>query len=435
LFAAGAVASFPAVSWARVAGSNSRLRIASVGTGGKGWGDLTETAKSPMVDVAALCNIDDSPKHLGQAAMKYPDAARYVDWRKMLDDAKSFDAVLVSTPDHMHAPVALPAMQLGKHIYCQKPLTHTVHEARQMKLAAKKYKVVTQMGNQIQSHEAYRTAVAIVHAGLIGKVTAVHSWQGGKPRWPRDIDRPAGEDPIPANVSSWDLWLGVAPERPYKAEIYHPFNWRGWRDFGTGQLGDFGCHILDPVFKSLELSSPTKLTADAPKIKPETWTTSAKVEYQFPKTKYTAGDSLTVTWYDGEGVLPPREVLKDIPEGAKLPAAGSVLVGEKGSLVVPHVALPTLYPADKFSSVEVPKVAGVDHYVQFADACRGEGETTSHFDYAGPLTETVMLGTIGVRLPGETLTWDAEALRVTNSEAAQAMVSKPYRKGWEPTWV
>jgi predicted dehydrogenase len=335
----------------------------------------------------------------------------------------------------MHDPVGLAAMQLGKHVFCQKPLTHTVHEARQMALAAKKYDVVTKMGNQIQSHEAYRTAVAIVHAGLIGKVKAVHSWQGGKPRWPRDIERPAGSDPIPSNVKDWDLWLGVAAERPYKAEIYHPFNWRGWRDFGTGQLGDFGCHILDPVFKSLKLTSPTKIEADAPTIKPETWTTWATVRYEFPKTEYTAGDSLPVTWYDGEGVTAPRELLKDIPEGAKLPGAGSALIGEKGSLVVPHVALPTLYPQDKFSSVEVPKVAGVDHYVQFADACRGMGETTSHFDYAGGLTETVMLGTIAVRLPGQSLAWDAAGLKVTNNEAAQAMVSKPYRKGWEPSWV
>jgi predicted dehydrogenase len=434
IFAAGAVASFPAASWARVAGANERLRIASVGTGGKGESDLKGVAAGTAVEVAALCNIDDSEKHLGQAAVKFPAAKQYADWRKVLDDAKGIDAVLVSTPDHMHAPVGLAAMQLGKHVFCQKPLTHTVHEARQMAQAAAKYKVVTQMGNQIQSHEAYRTAVAIVQAGLIGKVTAVHSWQGGKPRWPRDIERPAGSDPIPANVN-WDLWLGVADERPYKLEIYHPFNWRGWQAFGTGQLGDFGCHILDPVFKALMLTSPTKIEADAPKIKPETWTPWATVRYQFPKTQYTAGDSLPLTWYDGEGVTPPREALKDIPESFKLHGAGSVLVGEKGSLHVPHVLMPTLFPEDKFSSVEVPKMERVDHYTQFADACRGIGATTSHFAYAGPLTEAVMLGTIAVRLPGQALEWDAAALKVTNSEAAQAMISKPYRKGWEPSWV
>jgi predicted dehydrogenase len=303
-----------------------------------------------------------------------------------------------------------------------------------MALGAKKYNVVTQMGNQIQSHEAYRTAVRIVQDGLIGKVKEVHSWQGGVPRWPRALERPAGSDPVPQGVA-WDLWLGVAPERPYKAETYHPFNWRGWRDFGTGQLGDFGCHILDPVFTALELTAPTEATADAPPIHAESWTKWAMVRYKFPKTQYTAGDVLPLTWYDGDGVQPPLPVLTGVPAGTKLPGSGSALVGEKGTLIVPHVALPKLYPEDAFSSVAVPKVAGVDHYVQFADACRGEGRTTSHFGYAGPLTEAVMLGTIGVRLPGEKLLWDAAELRVTNSSAAQAMVSKPYRAGWEPTWV
>lgn len=431
--AVAGVGSFPAFSYARVLGANERLNVASVGTGGKGWSDLNGVAAGEGVHVAALCNIDDSKPHLGQAAEKYPQAKTYTDWRRVLDDAKSIDAVIVSTPDHMHAPVGLAAMQLGKHVFCQKPLTHTVFEARQMALAAKKYGVVTQMGNQIQSHEAYRTAVAIVHAGLIGKVKQVHSWQGGTPRWPRAIERPAGSDPVPAGVQ-WDLWLGVAPERPFVKEMYHPFNWRGWQDYGTGQLGDFGCHILDPVFKALKLTSPTKLTADAPAINRETWTKSAVVNYEFPQTEYTAGP-LSLTWYDGEGVTAPREQLADVPAGFKLPGAGSAIIGEKGTLIVPHVALPKLFPEDTFSSADVPKVAGVDHYVQFADACRGRGVTTSHFDYAGPLTEAVMLGTIGVRMPRTELVWDAAKLTITNSSAAQALVTKPYRKGWEPAWI
>jgi len=431
LAAAGALGSFSAVSYGRVAKAQEKLRVASIGTGGKGWSDLNGVAASPAVEVVALCNIDDSKQHLGQAKEKYSQARVYADWRKLLDEAKDIDGVIVSTPDHMHAPISLAAMALGKHVFCQKPLTHTVFEARQMALAAKKAGVVTQMGNQIQSHEAYRTAVAAVHSGLIGKVKAVHSWQGGSPRWPRAIERPAGSDPIPAGVH-WDLWLGVAPERPYKAEMYHPFNWRGWQDYGTGQLGDFGCHILDPVFKSLKLTAPTSLVAEAPPINNESWTKSATVRYQFPGTEYTAGP-ITVTWYDAEGAQPPRDVLGDVPADAQLPNAGSVLVGEKGSLVVPHVKLPTAYPLEKFK--EVPHVAGVDHYVQWADACRGVGETTSHFDYAGPLTETVMLGTIAVRLPKEELKWDAAKLTITNSSTAQAMVSKPYRKGWEPAWI
>ncbi len=434
LAATGAVASLPLTSIARAAGVNERLRVASVGTGGKGWSDLNGVAASPAVQVVALCDIDESTNHLGRAAEKFPQAKRYGDWRRLLDNANGFDAVIVSTPDHMHAPIALAAMQLGKHVFCQKPLTHTLFEARQMTLAAKKYNVVTQMGNQIQSHEAYRTAVQIVHDGLIGKVKEVHSWQGGSPAWPRALDRPAGVDPVPSHVN-WDLWLGAAPTRPYKVGMYHPFNWRGWQDFGTGQLGDFGCHILDPVFKSLELTSPTQAQAQAPPIHPESWTKWATVRYRFPGTSRTAADMLSLTWYDGEGVRPPQEHWGDVPKDYKLPNAGSILVGEKGTLVIPHVALPKLFPEEKFASSNVPHVPGVDHYVQWADACRGEGKTTSHFDYSGPLTEAVMLGTIAVRVPNQRLQWDAAALQVKNSEAAQNLVSKEYRSGWEPAWI
>lgn len=434
LAVAGSALALPAVSYARVLGANDRLHVASVGTGGKGQSDLNGVAASPAVNVAAICNIDDSAKHLGWAAEKYPQARKYSDWRKLLDEAKDIQGVIVSTPDHMHAPVSLAAMHLGKHIFCQKPLTHTLHEARQMTLAAKKAGVVTQMGNQIQSHEAYRTAVAIVQAGLIGKVKAVHSWQGGIPRWRLAEDRPAKVDPVPAGVE-WDLWLGIAPERPYVKDLYHSFNWRNWQDFGTGQLGDFGCHILDPVFKALKLTAPTKAIAEAPAINKETWTKSATVRYTFPKTEYTAGETLPLTWYDGDGVTAPRELLTDIPADAKLPGSGSALVGERGTLVVPHVAFPKYYGPAPFALSADLKVAGVDHYVQFADACRGIGSTTSNFDYAGPLTETVMLGVIGVRLPKQELIWDAAALKVTNNEAAQHLITKPYRKHWEPKWV
>ncbi len=434
LAVAGSALALPAVSYARLLGANDRLHVASVGTGGKGQSDLNGVAASPAVNVAAICNIDDSAKHFGWAAEKYPQAKKYSDWRKLLDDSKDIHGVIVSTPDHMHAPVSLAAMHLGKHIFCQKPLTHTLYEARQMRLAANKYKLVTQMGNQIQSHEAYRTAVAWVHGGLIGKVKEVHSWQGGVPRWPRAIDRPAGSDPVPAGVQ-WDLWLGVAPERPFKAEMYHPFNWRGWQDYGTGQLGDFGCHILDPVFMALKLTAPTKVSADAPPMNRETWTKWAVVHYEFPKTEYTK-DTLKLTWYDGDGVLPPRDHLVGVPESFKLPGSGSALVGEKGTLIVPHVALPKAFPEETFPADKLPaKVEGVDHYVQWADACRGVGQATSNFDYAGPLTEAVMLGTIAVRVQGEELKWDAAAMKITNSTAGQELVSKPYRKGWEPSWI
>jgi predicted dehydrogenase len=428
----GAGLSLSAASWARAAGANSRLRVASVGPGGKGWSDLTGVAASPLVDVVAICDIDEGPQNLGRAAEKYPSAQRYTDFRRLLDDAKSFDALIVSTPDHMHAPISLPAMQLGKHVHCQKPLTHTVFEARQMQLAAKRAGVVTQMGNQIQSHSAYRTAVKLVHDGAIGKVQEVHSWQSGKMGWLLESDRPAGSDPVPPGVH-WNDWLGVAPERPYKTKIYHPFAWRAWQDFSNGQLGDFGCHIMDPVFMALELTAPQTVRAEAPPINREVWTKSATVYYEFPATQRTAGGPLKLTWYDGEGAKPALDQL-GLPSDFKLPGSGSVLKGEKGLLLIPHVAAPQLLPADKFADFKVEAVPARDHYVSWADACRGEGTATSHFGYSGPLTETVLLGTIAIRVPRETLKWDAANLKISNSTAANALLTKSYRAGWEPKW-
>ena len=431
---AGTALALPAVSYSRLYGANERLNLASIGTGGKGASDLSGVAASPAVQVVALCDIDSSKKHLGWAAEKYAQARQVADWRQLLDNSKDIDAVTVSTPDFMHAPISMAAMHLGKHVFCQKPLTHTVFEARQVRLLAAKNKLVTQMGNQIQSHAYYRTAVTWVHGGLIGKVREVHSWQGGSPAWPRAIDRPAGSDPVPAHVR-WDLWQGVAADRPYKEGMYHPFNWRGWQPYGTGQLGDFACHILDPVFKALKLTAPTEITASAPALHPESWTDRAQVRYRFPSTEYTVGSSIAVTWYDAAGAQPPREVLGHVPADQKLPGAGSVLVGEKGSLLVPHVAEPKLFPAENYTSKDLPNVAGVDHYVQWADACRGVGQTTSGFDYSGPLTEAVLLGTVAVRMPEKMLAWNSETMRISNMPAAEKWLKKEYRKGWEPSWV
>ncbi len=432
---AGSSVAFTAASWNRVLGANEKLNIASVGTGGKGWSDLLGVAASPHVNVVALCDIDESKPHLGQAAEKFPAAKRFFDYRKLLDDvsSKAFDGILVSTPDHMHAPIALPAMQLGKHVFCQKPLTHTVHEARQMQTAAKKYKLVTQMCNQIQSHEFYRTAVKLVHDGAIGKVKEVHSWQAGRMGWILADDRPAGMDPIPETLH-WNEWLGVASERPYLAKIYHSFNWRAWQDFSNGQLGDFGCHILDPVCSALKLTAPNSLWADAPPINKEIWTKWSTVHYEFPGTEYTSGKTINVTWYDGEGHLPANDLL-GLPSGFALPGSGSVLVGEEGSLLVPHVAMPKLFPEDKFADFKIEMVPARDHFVSWADACRGVDKTTSHFDYACPLTETVLLGTIALRLPGQTLKWNSGELKITNNDKANGLLTKPYRKGFEPTWI
>ncbi len=429
----GAALSIPAASWSRVLGANDRLRVASVGTGGKGWSDLTATAASPRVQVVALCDVDETKEHLGRAAEAYPQARKFTDWRKLFDEHKDFDAVIVSTPDHMHAPVSLPAMQLGKHVQCQKPLTHTVYEARQMRLAAKRAGVVTQMGNQIQSHEAYRTAVKLVHDGVIGKVREVHSWQSGRMQWMLVDDRPAGSEPVPDTLH-WDEWLGVAPQRPYLPKIYHSFNWRAWQDFSNGQLGDFGCHILDPVFMALKLTAPITIRADAPPMNREVWTKWSTVSYEFPGTDLTAGKTIKVTWYDGEGKFPPREAL-GVGEQFALPGSGSMLLGEKGSLVIPHVAMPKLLPEETFAGFKIPVVPGRDHYISWADACRGEDKTTSPFDYSGPLSETVLLGTIAIRLAGTPLSWNAEKMELAGSPHAQGLLTKSYRSGWQPKWV
>jgi predicted dehydrogenase len=431
--AAGAASALTAASWSRVYGANDRLQVASCGVGGKGWEDLTRVAASPDVTVVALCDVDETTEHLGRAAEKFPQAKRFRDWRRLLDAPNEFDALTVSTPDHMHAAVALAALRLGKHVFCQKPLTHTVFEARQMRLAAQKYHAVTQMGNQIQSHEFYRTAVKLVRDGAVGKVKEVHSWQAGTMRWLLVDDRPEGADPVPETLR-WDEWLGTAPVRPYKAKVYHPFNWRAWQDFSNGQLGDFGCHILDPVFTALGLTAPATVRGESSPLNREVWYRWSVVNYEFPGTALTAGKTLKLTWYDGEGKYPPRDRL-GLPEKFKLPQAGSLLIGDKGSLLIPHVAAPRLLPEESFKDFPVEKVPSVDHYVGWADACRGAGKTTSHFDYAGPLTETVLLGTVAIRVPGEVLRWDAAGLTVPNSPAADALLRKSYRKGWEPAWV
>jgi predicted dehydrogenase len=415
--------------YANAPDKNGKLRLAAIGTGGKGKDDLQNISASPRVEVVALCDVDDSQPYLGWAAEKFPKAEKFSDYRKLLDQANSFDAVCVSTPDHMHAPISLAAMALGKHVFCQKPLTHTVHEARLMRDTAKKQKLVTQMGNQIQSHAAYRTGVRLVHDGAIGKVREVHSWQSGDMWWLLVDQRPAEGDPVPKSLN-WDLWLGVAPERPFKEKLYHPQTWRAWQDFSVGQLGDFGCHILDPVFKALELTAPTSIEAEAPKLNDETWARQSKIQFVFPGTDRTAGETVNVTWYDGHGHKPAAEGL-GLPANYKLPSSGSVFVGEKGTMVLPHWSMPRLFPEEKFADYSVPQLEDLNHYTSWAHACLGDGETTSHFGYSGRLTEAVLLGGIAIRFPKEQLNWDAAKGQFAHHADANSRLTKEYRKGWE----
>ena len=408
------------------------LHVAAIGVNGMGWSDLSNVGSHASVRFVGFCDIDTARFDKADAA--FAGVPHFADYRQLLADlGEKVDAVIVSTPDHMHAPIAMAAMKHGKHVYCQKPLTHTVWESRQMRLLAEQNKLTTQMGNQIHSNAEYRLGVKLIQDGAIGKVSEVHSWVGVQGRqYCNRTDRPA-DAPVPEGVN-WDLWLGAAPVRSFAADVYHPFKWRDWQDFGSGAMGDFGCHILDPVFSALKLTAPNSLWADAPPINKEIWTKWSTVHYEFPGTEYTSGKTINVTWYDGEGHLPANDLL-GLPAGFALPGSGSVLVGEKGSLLVPHVAMPKLFPEDKFADFKIEMVPARDHYVSWADACRGVDKTTSHFDYACPLTETVLLGTIALRLPSQTLQWNSVALKITNNDKANGLLTKPYRQGFEPTWI
>ena len=407
----------------RAASPNEKVNIAGVGVDGKGWSDINSVSRRQ--NVVAICDVDE--KRMARAAKRFPEARVYTDWRKLLEQ-KNIDAVTVSTPDHMHAPIAMSAMQLGKHVYVQKPMTHSVFEARQLRLAAKEFGVVTQMGNQHHSGTGYRTLVKLIRDGAIGKVTEAHAWSN-RPSWPQGMkSRPKGRGDVPANLH-WDNWLGVAPARDYVEKVYHPFRWRGWVDFGTGALGDMACHIMDPVFWALELTAPLRIWSDGPAPNAESYPNQSVIHYEFPATKRTAGQTLRVTWHDG-GNLPKRELVP-LPEGVKTPDNGSLYIGERGVLLCRHIGTPQLLPAEKFADYPIEPVKADNHYMQWTNAIRGETETSSHFDYAGPLTETVLLGNLALRFPGRKLEWNAADLKVTNVAEANRYVRREYRKGWQ----
>lgn len=428
---AAAGVALPLVLSSSVFGANDRLNIAGIGVGGKGAGDIAETSAGQ--NVVAICDVDQ--RTLDSAAMKYPDAKVYTDWRKLLEQ-KDIDAVTVSTPDHMHAPIAVSAMQLGKHVYVQKPLAHTIFEARQMRLLAGHNRVISQMGNQGHSGSGYRTVVKLIQSGAIGKVKEAHAWSD-RPIWPQGIARPDRSDPVP-DYLHWDDWLGVAPVRPYVAPsegdkrnrgAYHPFNWRGWLDFGVGALGDMGCHIIDPIVWSCELGAPRRIWSDGPAPNDETYPSWGIIHYEFPATQHTAGETFQMTWHDGG--KKPAEELAPLPEGENLPDNGCLFIGDKGVLLCEHGRHPRLLPAPQFAEFKIELVEEDNHYQQWTNACKGMGTATSHFDYAGPLTETVLLGTVAIRFPEQKLEWDSEAMKVTNLDAANPFVTKSYRQGWE----
>ena len=402
----------------------SVLRHASFGAGGMAWADIRELTKSKRVELVAVAEVDltrtvELKKH-------YPTVRIYQDWRELLErEAKHLDSVNVSTPDHMHAPIAMSAMQLGKHVYCQKPLTHDLYEARRLNEFARDRRLVTQMGIQIHSTSFYRVAVLLVQAGAIGRIKEVHSWNSGG--WGDPTPRPDVADPVPDGFD-WDLWLGVCAERPFIGkEYYHPSNWRRRLDFGTGTLGDMGCHILDPVFKAIGLTAPLSVRSESTPPNPWNWPNDSEVHFVFPGTAYTADSTLPVTWYDGS--RKPPAAIRGLLEGDDLPGTGSILVGTQGVLVIPHVARPMLYPDKKFEALKFPEVAEDSHWATYVNACLGEGRTSAGFDYSGPLAEAVLLGTVALRFPQATLHWQAPTLSFAEAEPNQ-FVRRTYRAGW-----
>ncbi len=402
---------------------NSVLRHASFGASGMAWSDISEFSKFKEFELVAVAEVDLN--RTAELRKKFPQTRIYQDWREMLDrEAKRIDSVNVSTPDHMHALIGMSAMELGKHVYGQKPLAHDLYEVRRLTEYACQAKVVTQMGIQIHATSHYRMAKLLIQAGTIGRVKEVHSWCPKS--WGDPAPRPEQRDPIPPGFD-WDLWLGVCSKRPFIGNgYYHPANWRKRLDFGTGTFGDMGCHIFDPVFCALDLHAPLSVRSEGVAPNKWNWAMDSHIVYMFPGTSFTTGD-VKVTWYDGDQKL-PADVMA-LLEGDERPNTGSIFVGTQGTLVLPHWARPLLYPDKKYKNFKYPEVESGDHWGQFIDACRGRGNTEANFSYAGPLTEAVLLGGVASRFPKTTLNWDAASLSF-DLPAANYYIRREYRQGW-----
>lgn len=401
------------------------VRHAGIGAGGMALTDLLAIASHKQVEIVAVADVDakafESEK-FKELLAKFPKMKLYGDWRKLLAEEKALDSVNVSTPDHMHAAPAMTALQRGLAVYCQKPLTRTLHECRTLAITAERRKLVTQMGIQMHSHHAHRTAVALVQSGVIGPVSAVHCWMGKG--W-GDPEPPPDRTDTPPEHLDWDGWLGVAAERPFiGGHYYHPANWRKRLDFGLGTLGDMACHILDPVFTALGLGPPETVLCTEGGVNEFNWGLDNRVEWQFPGTERTT-ESLAITWCDG-ALQPPDELFEGL-EG-KRAGAGSIYVGTKGRLYSPAYSTPKLLPADLG---EVKAEPSGNHWHEFIDAVRGAGRTSTPFSFAGPLTEAVLLGCLAQRFPKQKLAWNTAAMKIADLPAADRFIRSAYRAGWE----
>lgn len=442
---------------------SDRLIVAGVGAGGKGQSDIANFFASGKADIGFLCDVDD--RRAATSRQNFPRAKYYKDWRELFDkEAKNFDAVSVSTPDHNHAITTLAAMQLGKHVYVQKPLTHDIYEARVLTDAAKRYKVVTQMGNQGASGDGVRQLMEWYNAGVIGDVHTVYSWTN-RPVWPQGIPWPTTRAAVPKELD-WDLWLGTAPQKDYVDKLV-PFNWRGWWDYGTGALGDMGCHLIEPAFRVLNLSYVKDVECSVGSVYvdefkrgyfPESCPPSSHVTMTFPKTKKTKGP-VKLHWMDG-GIQPERPEELGATELFGDGGNGTLFIGTKGKMMCStYGAGPRLLPLTRNQEVQVkqsiPRVPGSaeGHYAQWVEACiagYGKKEVSSPFEIAGPVTEALLMANLAIRgfdiqkpkaegngfdYPGRyiKLLWDNSNMRVTNFDDVNQFVKREYRQGWKLT--
>lgn len=411
--------------------AQKKLRYAGIGCKHQGLADISRITTHPAVEPVAFCDIDQ--RHFADVDKKWPDTKRYTDFRKLFDELEGeIDAVSIGVPDHQHALITQAALNRGIHVYCEKPLTHTVWEARQITKQAAAAGTVNRMGNQIHSEYQYRVIKPVIQdLKAIGKVKEVHSWisAAGHGR-SQLLEPPANPEKAPPEVD-WEQWIGPAPWREYGGDyVYHPRFWRDWQDFGTGSIGDNGCHLLDPIFTSLGLTAPISIMNEHSGMNGQVWPAQETITYTFPGTEFTADDTIKVTWYDGG--RRPKWKFPGLPPGDQLPQPASMMIGEKGYLLVMHWGKPKLYPEKDFADFKWPEVELANHYHEWVDAClEGNPNISDNFSYAGPLAETVQLGNVATRFHGQTLEWDAANLRITNIEAANAYLTRKYRKGWE----
>jgi len=400
----------------RAASPNGKPNLAIVGTGGQGAADIGEASAGGNVNVIACCDVDAGA--LGRTTGAFPGSTGYSDWRKLLEN-KGIDGVMVATPDHMHAPITLAALRAGKHVYCQKPLAHNVREARIMAKVADETGLVTQMGIQGHSRIPNRLVVHTIQHRAVGKVKTVHVWTDRPGRWwPQPVTLPDRNDTPPSNLD-WDAWVGVAGERPYLGGVYHPFKWRGHLDFGTGAVGDMAIHLMDPVYAALKLTAPTHVTSHGPAPTDVSFPAWSRYTFRFPATEYTDGP-VEIVWYDGG--KKPDEALAP---GRQLGENGAIYIGTTGTVLANWGTAPRRIDNEQF---DLPKIESSNHWQLWTKAIAGEGQTNCPFSYSGPLTESVLLGTIAARFPGKTLQWDTAALRITNEPTANAFVTREYRK-------